>query len=120
FESADRLVNLCLCGSPLLVDYDLDAVRRAVGRETIERRPADLWRYRELLTVTDDKHITTFGEGWTPLLPAPAYGASIGVPRLLVKDESPLPTGSFKARGAAVGVSRARELGARHIAMPTN
>ena len=64
--------------------------------------------------------VVTFGEGWTPLLPAARYGASIGVPRLLLKDEGLLPTGSFKARGAAVGVSRARELGIRHIAMPTN
>src|SRR6185369_4890577 len=58
--------------------------------------------------------------GMTPLLPAPRLGAEIGVPGLLVKDEGALPTGSFKARGAAVGVSRARELGATHVAMPTN
>src|SRR5438034_3294029 len=84
---ADRLVNCCPCGSPLLAGYDLDAVRRAVTRAAIAGRPADIWRYRELLPVADDKHITTFGEGWTPLQPAPAYGASIGVPGLLVKDE---------------------------------
>ena len=64
--------------------------------------------------------MVTLGEGWTPLLPAPRYGAAVGVPELLVKDEGLLPTGSFKARGAAVGVSRAAELGVRHIAMPTN
>jgi threonine synthase len=83
-------------------------------------RTADLWRYRELLPVRDDAHVTTLGEGWTPLLPAPRYGALVGLPRLLVKDEGLVPTGSFKARGAAVGVSRARELGIRHVAMPTN
>ena len=81
---------------------------------------ADLWRYRELLPVSDDEHVTTFGEGWTPLLPAARYGAQIDVAGLLVKDEGLLPTGSFKARGAAVAVSRVRELGVRHIAMPTN
>ena len=64
--------------------------------------------------------MVTLGEGWTPLLPAPRYGAAVGVPELMVKDEGLLPTGSFKARGAAVGVSRAAELGVRHIAMPTN
>ncbi len=117
---ADRLRNLCRCGSPLLARYDLDAVRRAVTPAALAGRPADLWRYRELLPVADDAYVTTLGEGWTPLLPAPRYGAHIGVPGLLVKDEGLVPTGSFKARGAAVGVSRARELGATHIAMPTN
>jgi threonine synthase len=117
---AHRTQNVCACGSPLLARYDLDAVRRAVSPPAIAQRPADLWRYRELLPVADDKHITTLGEGWTPMLPAAGYGAHIGVPRLLVKDESPLPTGSFKARGAAVGVSRASELGVRRVAMPTN
>jgi threonine synthase len=117
---AGRLRNLCRCGSPLLARYDLDAVRRAVRPAALRDRPADLWRYRELLPVADPAHVTTLGEGWTPLFPAPRYGADIGLPRLLVKDEGLIPTGSFKARGAAVGVSRARELGVRHVAMPTN
>ena len=115
-----EIQNVCTCGSPLLARYDLDAVRRAVSPSTFAGRSPNLWRYRELLPVADDEHITTLGEGCTPLLPAARYGAHIGVPRLLVKDESALPTGSFKARGAAVGVSRARELGVRRVAMPTN
>src|SRR5436190_3296190 len=117
---ADRLRNLCRCGSPLLARYDLTGVGRAVGPATLAARPTTLWRYRELLPVRDERFVTTLGEGWTPLVPAPRYGAHIGVPRLLVKDEGLIPTGSFKARGAAVGVSRARELGATHVAMPTN
>ncbi|HET6212998.1 MAG TPA: threonine synthase [Micromonosporaceae bacterium] len=117
---ADRPQNLCPCGSPLLARYDLDAVGRAVDPARIAGRGADLWRYRELLPVADAEHITTLGEGWTPLLPARRYGAQIGVPGLLIKDEGLIPTGSFKARGAAVGVSRARELGVRQVAMPTN
>jgi threonine synthase len=119
-RDADGLANVCDCGSPLLARYDLDKVRAAVDPGGIAGRPADLWRYRELLPVVDDANITSLGEGWTPLLAAPRFGASIGLPGLLVKDESPLPTGSFKARGAAVGVSRAKELGVRHVAMPTN
>lgn len=114
------LANLCECGSPLLARYDLDAVAKAVEPATFATRAADLWRYRELLPVGDPAHVTTLGEGWTPLLPAPRYGAQVGVPGLLLKDEGLIPTGSFKARGAAVGVSRAAELGVRHIAMPTN
>jgi threonine synthase len=119
-HDADRPQNLCSCGSPLLARYDLAAVRAAVEPATIATRRADLWRYRELLPVRDPAHIATLGEGWTPLLAAARYGAQIGVPRLLVKDEGLVPTGSFKARGAAVGVSRASELGIRHVAMPTN
>ncbi|GIF50601.1 threonine synthase [Asanoa ferruginea] len=119
-HDADTLTNLCDCGSPLLARYDLDAVRAAVTPAAIAGRGADLWRYRELLPVRDDTHRVTLGEGWTPLWPAARFGATIGLDRLLIKDEGLVPTGSFKARGAAVGVSRARELGARHVAMPTN
>ncbi|WP_341719302.1 threonine synthase [Micromonospora sp. FIMYZ51] len=112
--------NLCGCGSPLLARYDLATVAGRVEPERFGLRPADLWRYRELLPVTDPACVTTLGEGWTPILRAPRYGTQIGVDDLLVKDEGLTPTGSFKARGAAVGVSRARELGIRRIAMPTN
>ncbi|WP_229399539.1 threonine synthase [Micromonospora okii] len=117
---ATELRNLCGCGSPLLARYDLAAVADAVTPERFTLRPADLWRYRELLPVVDQRHVTTLGEGWTPLLRVPTYGARIGIPDLIVKDEGLTPTGSFKARGAAVGVSRARELGVERIAMPTN
>ncbi|MEU5562067.1 threonine synthase [Micromonospora musae] len=117
---ADRPQNLCVCGSPLLARYDLAAVAAAVTPEQFPLRPADLWRYRELLPVADLRHVTSLGEGWTPLLRAPGYGAEIGVDDLLIKDEGLIPTGSFKARGAAVGISRARELGVQRIAMPTN
>ncbi|MGW9193157.1 threonine synthase [Micromonospora chersina] len=117
---ADKLQNLCACGSPLLARYDLAAVAASVTPEQFGLRPADLWRYRELLPVADPRFVTTLGEGWTPLLHAPAYGQEIGIPDLIVKDEGLTPTGSFKARGAAVGVSRARELGVERIAMPTN
>ncbi|MGB2567590.1 threonine synthase [Micromonospora citrea] len=119
-HDAGEPVNLCGCGSPLLARYDLAAVAAAVTPERFGLRPADLWRYREVLPVADERHVTTLGEGWTPLLRAPAYGHEIGISDLLVKDEGLTPTGSFKARGAAVGVSRARELGVRHVAMPTN
>ena len=119
-HDAGQPQHLCTCGSPLLARYDLAEVGRALDPARLAGRTADLWRYRELLPLTDPAHVTTLGEGWTPLLPAPRYGAAVGVPRLLVKDEGLVPTGSFKARGAAVGVSRARELGIRHVAMPTN
>jgi threonine synthase len=119
-HDAHALANVCGCGSPLLARYDLEAVRRTVTPADIAGRPADLWRYRELLPVGEPARVVSLGEGWTPLLAAPRFGEQIGLPRLLIKDEGLIPTGSFKARGAAVGVSRAAELGVRHIAMPTN
>jgi threonine synthase len=117
---ADTVQGVSDVGAPLLARYDLDQVHRAVTPADIESRSHDLWRYHEVLPVRDPANITTLGEGMTPLLPLPAYGRAIGVPGLLMKDEGLVPTGSFKARGAAVGVSRARELGVRAIAMPTN
>src|SRR5262249_22425891 len=118
---ATRPANLCTaCGSPLYARYDLDAVAAKVRPDDLVGRAADLWRYREVLPVSDPAHVVTLGEGWTPLLPARRYGESVGVPRLLIKDEGVIPTGSLKARRAALGVSRALELGIRHVAMPTN
>ncbi len=119
-HDADRPQNLCECGTPLLARYDLDAVGSSVSPADIASRPPDLWRYRELLPVRDRRHVVTLGEGMSPILPLLSHGARIGVPNLLVKDEGMLPTGSFKARGAAVGVSRALELGIDRITMPTN
>ena len=117
----DATVRQGLCtadGSPLLARYDLAAVD--TGPRAIAGREPSLWRYHELLPVSAADHVVTLGEGMTPLLPVPRLGAELGLPRLLVKDDGLLPTGSFKARGAAVGVSRAKELGATRLAMPTN
>ncbi len=116
----DQVIGLCSCGSPLLVRYDLDEVRAGLTKADVAARPPDLWRYHELLPVRDPANIVTLGEGMTPLLRLPAYGAELGVENLLMKDEGLIPTGTFKARGAAVGVSRAKEVGVRKIAMPTN
>ena len=117
---ADRVQGTCSCGSPLLARYDLRQVAGRVSPREIAGRPADLWRYHELLPVRQAGHVVSLGEGMTPLLPMPRIGRVLGVPGLLMKDEGLLPTGTFKARGAAVGVSRAAELGVTAIAMPTN
>jgi threonine synthase len=116
---ADRPTGLCGCGSPLLARYDLAAARAALPRERLAGRRADLWRYAELLPVRDWRHVTTLGEGWTPLLPAPRLGRELGLSDLWLKDEGQNPTATFKARGAAVGVSRARELGVAALQLPT-
>ncbi len=117
---ADAVQGLSAVGAPLLARYDLDEVRASVTPEQVAARPHDLWRYHEVLPVRDPANVVSLGEGMTPVVPLPAYGARIGLPRLVMKDEGLVPTGSFKARGAAVGVSRAKELGVRAVAMPTN
>ncbi|WP_038083455.1 threonine synthase [Tumebacillus flagellatus] len=119
-HDADTLQQLCSCGAPLLVRYDLKAAAQSMNKSDLARRQPSLWRYRELLPVRDDANIVTLGEGMTPLLPLPKLGAADGFENLYLKDEGTIPTGSFKARGAAVGISRAKELGVETLAMPTN
>jgi threonine synthase len=114
---ADTLQTLSRVGRPLLVRYDLDGVRRAFSRDALSGRPQSLWRYRELLPVRRPENVLSLSEVTTPLIPLPhlAKGGEI-----LVKDEGRLPTGSFKARGLALAVSMAKELGVETMAMPTN
>src|ERR671920_2050319 len=117
---ARRLHNLCTeCGRPLLVRYDLKAAARTLTRESLKGRRADLWRYAEVLPVEREENIVSLGEGWTPLLTAERLGASLGLRRLYVKDESQNPTQSFKARGMSAAVTLAKELGARKLAAPS-
>jgi threonine synthase len=78
-----------------------------------------MWRYADLLPVADPARAVSLGEGLTPLLPAGELGRSIGLPGLMVKDEGPNPTGTFKARGASCGVTMAVQLGIRKVALPT-
>ena len=117
---ADVVQGVSDTGAPLLARYDLDGVKASVRREEIATRRPTLWRYHEVLPVRDESFVVTMGEGMTPLTPLPAYGREIGVPGLLLKDEGVVPTGTFKARGAAVAVSRAHELGIQRVALPTN
>jgi threonine synthase len=117
---ADQVHNLSRAGKPLLVRYDLAAVRKMLTREALASRPADLWRYRELLPVRRVEHIVSLGEPVTPILALPKLASKAGGRELLVKDEGRLPTGSFKARGLAMAVSMAKAFGIRHMAMPTN
>jgi threonine synthase len=117
---ADRLWNLCpKCQKPLLARYDLEAARAAVDRSSISRREPSLWRYHELLPVRDLKFELCLGEGFTPLFHAQRLGGEIGFENLSIKDEGLNPTGSFKARGLSVAVSRAWELGVRAVSIPT-
>ncbi|MFQ6014082.1 MAG: threonine synthase [Anaerolineae bacterium] len=117
--SAREPQNLCPCGSPLLARYDLAAIKAAVKKEELSRRQANMWRYEEFLPVEHRDNIVTLGEGWTPIFHAPNLAGKMGLPNLYIKDEGLNPTGTFKARGAAAGVSKAKELGVKAVAMPT-
>lgn len=117
---ADAIVQLCRCGGPLLARYDLAKAAQTLTLQALAGRESTLWRYFELLPLRDDTHRTSLHETMTPILPMRRAGPELGMNSLYVKDEGVLPTGSFKARGAAVGVSRAKELGVRAFAMPTN
>ena len=117
---ADELHNLSRAGKPLLVRYDLAGVKKSLGREALAQRPHDLWRYRELLPVRRIEDIVSLGEAVTPIVAMPKLAKMLATTEILVKDESRLPTGSFKARGLALAVSMAKALGVAHMAMPTN
>ncbi|MDE0738270.1 MAG: threonine synthase [Planctomycetota bacterium] len=115
---ADRVHGLSREGKPLLVRYDLAALGAGLDRETLSARSGGLWKYLELLPVRSEENIISLGEELTPLVDLPDFQAGSG--RLMVKDEGRLPTGSFKARGLALAVSMAKELGVTSVAMPTN
>lgn len=112
--------QLCpACDHPLLARYDLALLSRKASLGDFDRRPPGLWRYQQLLPLREPGRAVSLGEGATALLQVPRLAERMGLPGLLVKDEGTLPTGTFKARGAAVGVSRAVELGVRTLALPT-
>ncbi|KAA8669329.1 threonine synthase [Clostridium sp. HV4-5-A1G] len=117
--SKDEPHNLCECGGPLLVRYDFDEIKKMVDKNIFKTRKKGLFRFKELLPIDDENNIVTLGEGDTPITEARTLGRRIGFENLYIKDEGLNPTGTFKARGAAVGVSKAKELGIKTIAMPT-
>jgi threonine synthase len=114
--------HLCVCGMPLLARYDL-AAARGWDRNSLAGREPSMWRYREVMPLLDTpsglEEPVSLGEGWTPLFHARRLGESLGLERLLVKDESLNPTNSFKARGLSAAVTRAKYLGARTLSIPT-
>jgi len=117
---AGTIQGLSKAGKPLLVRYDLDALRGKISRETLDSRDATMWKWRELLPIPEGAAPVSLGEPQTPVISLPRTAARAGATDLLVKDEGRLPTGSFKARGLAMAVSMAKHFGIERIAMPTN
>jgi len=115
-----RVQTFCpACQAPLIVNYDLEAAHNNLDRDEFRSRPAGMWRWQELLPVYEIKNMIYLGEGDTPLLHLPHLGSSLGLNQLYVKDESINPTGTFKARGLAAAVSKAKELGIKKVIIPT-
>ena len=119
---AATVQGLSKAGRPLLVRYNLEELSKSITKDELARRKGGFWRFREFLPVKETKNVISLGEVSTPLMSLPETSKRLGVPteNLLVKDEGRLPTGSFKARGLALAVSMAKELGLHHLAMPTN
>ena len=117
---ANQIQTLCpACQRPLWVRYDLDALKQRFPKTALFGRPSTLWRYAELLPVREPGNVVSLAETITPILEVKRLAATFGLQRLYIKDESRLPTGSFKTRGMALTVSKAKELGVRHLAVPT-
>ncbi len=115
-----QILNLSpASGKPLLARYDLIRAAATLTKESLKSRRRDMWRYEEVLPVQEQQHIVALGEGWTPLVHAKRLGEQIGCRNTFIKDESPNPTGSFKARGQSTAVSRALELGVKALAVPS-
>ncbi len=118
FDPRERHFLCPSCGLPLLARYDLTAAR-AWSRDSLVGREPNMWRYREMLPLLPGDQPVTLGEGFTPLFHARRLGATLGLDRLYIKDESLNPTNSFKARGQSAAITRAKALGATTIALPT-
>ncbi len=108
---------LCTCGAPLLAQYDLPRAKKELDKNKLAGDT--LWRYAPLFPIRNKKFQLNLGEGWTPLLSVPKLSKEFGLSHLFVKDESGNPGGSFKARGLSIAVSKASELGAKEVALPT-
>ncbi len=117
--SSDQIQNLCSCGSPLFARYDLGGVSSVISPDDFGFRVHSLWRFKEFLPVKQPENMISLYEGFTPLIRSQRIGQDIGLDSLHFKDESNNPTGSFKARGLCVAVSKARELGVKEICLPT-
>jgi threonine synthase len=116
--SSAELLNICSCGGPLIVDYDLPKIAASWSKDDLRSASASMWRYHPVLPVELSEAVT-MGEGFTPLLPLPQLGASLGIPDLWLKDDGQNPTASFKARGMSAAVSVAKKLGVKKLAAPS-
>lgn len=119
FDPRELQTYCSKCEKPLLASYDLQKAKTVLRKSDLAGREPSLWRYRELLPVFQERHVVTLGEGYTPLIPLQKLSSKLGLTGVWLKDESQIPTGSFKARGLSVAVSKAAELWVKHVAIPS-
>ncbi len=118
--SAQEIHGTCKdCGKSLLVRYDLESLKESLSRDDLRFRPRSMWRCYELLPIEKEENITTLGERFTPMIRLTKLGERLGLQNLYLKDESQMPTGSFKARGLSMAISKAKELGVSKIVLPS-
>lgn len=116
----NELINVCLkCGKVLFPRYDLSLIKKEVDPNVFSNRPSNMWRYRELMPIIEESNIVSLSEGFTPLIKSSNLADKLGLKNLLIKDETMNPTGSFKARGLSSAISKAKELGAKSITIPS-
>ena len=114
--SGDALAALCpACGQPWLTSVQLSPDRD----RAVDLHARGLWRYRSVLPVHPDEPVVALGEGWTPMIETPRLAVALGLRRLWIKDEGQNPTASFKARGMALAITRARAFGVKGVTVPT-
>ena len=119
-HDSEILQTICqFCGKILYPRYDLSSVKKVLSPADLTHRGNSMWRYFEVLPIRDRKNLVTLGEGGTPLLRADNLGNSLGCSDLYIKDEGVNPSASFKVRGMSAAVSRAKELGARRLVVPS-
>jgi len=119
-HSPHEIQTVCRsCGKSLIARYDLQAARNQFRREHLKDKAPSMWRYLPVLPIERETNIISLGEGMTPVIPLRTLGGELGLPNLWMKDDGQLPTGSFKARGLAMAISKAKEAGAKVICMPT-
>ena len=117
---SDEVIRLCAeCGKVLYPRYDLAGARDALNPDDLKERPANMWRYFEVMPILDEANVITLGEGFTPIFKAERLGREIGANAVYIKDEGINPTASFKARGLSAAVSKAKELGITKLTMPS-
>jgi threonine synthase len=118
-HDATFVQTVCNCGGVLFARYDLEQVARRISKQALQSRVKSMWRYRELLPVREESNITTLGEGFTPVLRLTKLGRKLDQSNLFMKDDGLIPTGTFKARGMAMAISKSKELGIKKVAVAT-
>lgn len=119
-HSVKELQTVCKsCGKSLIAKYDLASAKKSLKKSDLAHAVNSFWKFLPLLPIEHEENVVSLGESVTPLVRLPRIGNELGMQQLWMKDEGLLPTGSFKARGLALAISKAKELGVKNICIPS-